>query len=192
MPRKVRIGAGMTAREYATLTEVREIAEMFDRIGGDIEQRGLFGVVSSEAESVCRSILAEASSDEKVDNPQELARPILKFIEAARDAIERGDADRAARWAFVAGMEWGRATMKWAWEPDALRGERVAGGERNAAAETNKRHEPKRDKRLARMRELTASTMRVSKAAAQCEAEGLGPRGAIERQWNRWVKKSDT
>lgn len=193
MPRKVRVGAGMTAREvvaYDTRTEVKEISEKLHRKRSAIEQRGLFGVASEEAESVCRSILAEFQGEPAPDSPQDLARPILKFIEAAREAIDRDEADRAARLAFVAGLEWARAVMKWGWEPDALRGEKVAGGERNSAHQTNARHEALRNKRFARMEKL-ASQIGVDKAAEQCEVEGLGSRAAIKKQWNRH-KKRDT
>lgn len=68
--------------------------------------------------------------------------------------------------------------------PDALRGEKVAGGSESAAHATNARHVPMRERRFARMRELVPK-VGVDKAAAQCAVEGLGSFDAIKRQWNR-------
>lgn len=69
----------------------------------------------------------------------------------------------------------------------ALRGQKVAGGSRNAAHKTNEKHRSTREARFARMATLIES-IGVDSAAAQCESEGLGGRDAIKRQWNRHKK----
>lgn len=55
--------------------------------------------------------------------------------------------------AFIAG-EYFRAALGKKHESDAVRGERVAGGARNAAHATNERHEALRERRMASMTEL--------------------------------------
>jgi hypothetical protein len=195
MPRKVIRGTGITAREGVEYDAKAGEAPSHEHWNAAIEEGGgLFGAVSLQAARSCEHILANATGDIREDDPEAFAQTIANYIAYAKNEIQVGDADRAARFAFIAGMEWARATMKWAWEPDALRGEKVAGGRHNSAAQTNERHVPQRELRFSRMREL-APSIGADKAAAQCETEGLGTRAAIKRQWNRFhsvKKKRDT
>lgn len=194
MPRKVKLGTGITAYEI-TMYDVQEegLPQGSSDWNQSLKEHGYFGTVARQAEQTCELITAKAGAGLPTmeDSPEAFARLIGKLIRATKNEIARSDADRAARFAFRAGTEWARAAMKWAWEDDAFRGEKVAGGERNAAHQTNARHAPPREKRFARMRELVPR-MGPDKAAACCEVEGLGTRVAIKRQWNRWQKKRDT
>jgi hypothetical protein len=189
MTRKFTTGTGITAREHAaieTVEDARRSAEAWNRA---LKEGGFFGAVTQEAVRTCEHILSQADDDEVLeDSPEAFARLIAKCIRVSKAEIGKGNADQAARYAFIAGIEWARATMKWAWEPDAMRGAKVAGGECNAAHQTNERHAALREKRFARMHEL-APQVGVDKAAAQCEIEGLGTRAAIKRQWNRQKKR---
>jgi hypothetical protein len=81
--------------------------------------------------------------------------------------------------------------IKYAWEPDALRGRAVGNGLKDAAAITNARHAPLRERRFARMSELVPK-VGVENAARICEAEELGGWQGIVKQWGRWQNKSDT
>jgi hypothetical protein len=81
--------------------------------------------------------------------------------------------------------------IKHAWEPDALRGRAVGNGLKDAAAITNARHAPLRERRFARMSELVPE-VGVENAARICEAEELGGWQGIVKQWGRWQNKSDT
>lgn len=193
MPRKIIRGTGITAREITVYDAKAGEAPPALAWNDAVERGGLFGAVSQEALRTCEKILENANAEAApIDSPEDFAQVIAKHLAYAKNEIQAGDADRAARFAFIAGMEWARATMKWGWEPDALRGEKVAGGEHNAALRTNERHVPLRARRFARMRELVPQ-IGVDSAAAQCEAEGLGNRDAIKRQWNRHGnKKRDT
>ncbi|MGB3864777.1 MAG: hypothetical protein WBA29_04000 [Xanthobacteraceae bacterium] len=197
MPRKGISGTGITAREV-TLYDVQRGESLpksfWEGITESFKKHGHFGMVALEAEEICNQVLANFKGDmAPVDSPEAFAQIILKHIAIAKDNIgHRDDADYAARHAFEAGVEWARAMMKWQWELDALRGQKVAGGERNAAHQTNRRHDKLREARFARMAELVPG-IGVDKAAAQCEVEGLGKRTGIKRQWYRHhPKKSDT
>ena len=107
-----------------------------------------------------------------------------------RNQLDEDDIDwfdqtvAAVAWkAFLAGRHAQAAFMK-AIEVDALRGEKVAGGSRNSAQNTNRRHEDLRKRRFARMEQLVRQ-LGVDRAAAQCSSEGLGSWEAIKKQWNR-------
>jgi hypothetical protein len=198
MPRKVVRGTGITAyevTEYATSGEdVAALSEALDRSGSDwnqgLKEGGFFHAAWRHRAKFCEQILSKAGDTIPAeDSPEDFARTILKFIEATKNAINSDDADRAARFAAEAGTEWMRAWMKWGWEPDAIRGTKVAGGEHNAALRTNERHVLLRERRFARMREL-APSIGVDKAAAQCEIEALGNHDAIKKQWNRQRRKA--
>lgn len=75
-------------------------------------------------------------------------------------------------------------------EAEAQKAEKVAGGRRNSAHETNKRHLPQRLERLNRILEIRKAdpSLSLSQVFLQCEAEGLGDRGAIKKQYYRRKK----
>lgn len=73
-------------------------------------------------------------------------------------------------------------------DPDRLRGMKVAGGARNSAHQTNRKHVPLRNQRLSRMAELVPR-LGVDNAARRCEKEGLGGWQGIKQQWNRRKKR---
>ena len=94
----------------------------------------------------------------------------------------------AVAWnAFVAGQH-SHAALNKAIELSAIRGEKVAGGQKNSAHKTNELHKKLREKRLSRM-EVLIPSMGVDCAAAQCESEDLGRWESIKRQYNRWKKR---
>ena len=110
----------------------------------------------------------------------------------ARDAISKGDADLAARFAYHDGYLHAQAEMKWRWGTHALRGMKVLGGTGEEAQQTNLRNGRPREARFARMRVLVPE-YGIDRAAAYCSSEGLGSIGAIKQQWNRYLrKKRDT
>lgn len=189
MPRKIIRGTGITAREITVYDANAGEAPPHKAWNDAVERGGLFGAVSQEALRTCEKILENTNAEAApIDSPADFAQVIAKHIAYAKNEIQAGDADRAARFAFIAGMEWARATMKWGWEPDALRGEKVAGGERNAAHRTNARHETLRNERFRIMR-ARVPVVGVDNAAAECAAELGGKPGTIKQQWNRHNRK---
>lgn len=158
----------------------------------DAKFEGNFARASEIAARVASRILDESNGVLTAgDSPEFFARSILQGIRVAHSAIADGNADLAAMMAFHAGVAWERARMKWLWEEDAERGQKVAGGSSNSAHETNKRHVVLRKKRFERLAELIPS-MGVDNAARQCEGEGLGGWQGIVRQYNRFNKNQDT
>lgn len=156
------------------------------------EGGGIFGATSLPALRLCEALLeATPRTDDgyAVDSPESFAQYIAKCIRMAKISIGEGSADQAAVHAWRAGVEWARATMKWQWEADALRGEKVATAAGDGADKTNARHRVQREKRMARMAELVRERGSVDSAAAECEVLGLGSRGAIKRQWYRRTRK---
>lgn len=57
--------------------------------------------------------------------------------------------------------------MKWAWEDDALRGEKIIEGSRNAARQTNVGHGEKCARRFARMDERGLGVVRSNKETVE-------------------------
>lgn len=169
---------------------------------GDIE---IWAEVRSAAEEELRQFAAadEVTKGDATLSRQKHAQDALEFLQTmdisfswARCQIDDDDerawfdeAVASVAWqTFNAGRHYEVARYKWI-ESSAVRGEKVAGGQRNSAHLTNARHEEPREKRFKRMRELMP-TVGVKSAAAQCEVEGLGTMGAIKRQWYRHQKKS--
>ena len=146
--------------------------------------------VLQECERILEDVRRGVKSWDSIedDSPEDFASKIAAMIRAAKFNLAQGDADQAAMQAFIAGCMLGRSEMKWKWETHAMRGEKVAGGGRNSAKQTNARHEPLRRLRFERMAQLITELGSVDSAAAQCETEGLGTHGAIKRQWNRFRK----
>ncbi|WP_136683122.1 hypothetical protein [Falsirhodobacter xinxiangensis] len=165
--------------------------------------------LSAAAEDQCKKLAAlpevtEGSAQmSRVHHATEAAE-LLRFIPAVLAAVmndENGTPDElgnalqehiatVALYAFTAGRHLQIALGK-EHEPDAIRGEKVAGGLRNLAHSTNRRHEGPRERRFARLRELVPQ-IGLDKACATCETEGLGKHEAIKRQWNRHLQKRDT
>ena len=149
MPHKEKWGTGITAYEV-TLYDVQK--EGVPRNWGDgwnwaiKEGGGIFGAKSLSALRTCEDILAKAEpspSGFAEYGPEDFAKQIVKFIEAAKDAIAGGNADQAANMAFLAGETWARATMKWAWEPATLYGQARLDNLSDARAVKNRHHENK-------------------------------------------------
>lgn len=195
--KKITHGTGITAHEvdqYDTsdpkdLEKMREDAinyrKEIERCGSD------FLAVCDPILRVCRETLSDLRpgkkdwSSVKDDSEEDFAHKIESSILAASVNMKNGDSDQGMVFAFLAGAMHERSKIKIRWERDALRGEKVAGGSRNAAHATNAAHEPMRDRRFRRMAELVPS-LAVENAARQCDAEGLGSWQAIVKQWNRY------
>lgn len=121
-------------------------------------------------------------------SPKAYAQKILRWLTVAEKYERQGNIDQAMRYAFLVGLEWQEAAMKFRWQDDAQRGEKVAGGARNAAHATNAQHREPRERRFARMAELIPHHG-VYGAARICEDEGFGKARTIHRQWYRHHKK---
>ena len=194
---RARKGTGITARE-ATVHEPGNTEGLRDSLEAVVTAReeagGDFAFISREARNVVAAILAEADRPEAApeDSLVWFAREIQFDLQLADRFTEDNDADKAARFAFAAASRWATMVMKFSWEVDALRGEKVAGGARNSAHQTNSRHRDLRQRRFERMRHHMATGLGVENAANACEAEGLGNAGAIKRQWDRHREKRDT
>lgn len=152
---------------------------------------GDYGAVTLDLIETCEEILDHAGDGPHApDSQADFAERILWHHKIAKAEIAKGNADIAARMAVRVGYLCCQASMKWKWEDDALRGGKVAGGEKNAAHKTNSRHVALREARFARMTVLVPK-IGVDKAAAQCEVEGFGKLAAIKKQWNRFQSKSE-
>ncbi|WP_137700027.1 hypothetical protein [Marimonas lutisalis] len=113
------------------------------------------------------------------------------LVEAER-AYESGDPDQIFSHAVTLGGAITQLSMRRVFLPSVTRGEKVAGGSKNAAHATNARHEEMRKTRFARLRGLMdGRNLSLSSAAEICEKEGLGSAAAIKKQWNR-NKSRDT
>ncbi len=75
---------------------------------------------------------ARAERDEvrppDVDTPEWFAEKILEQLDHAVDQRVMGRHDEAEQWAFLAGLLFGVAGVKFEWESDAMRGEKVRFG----------------------------------------------------------------
>lgn len=191
MPRKTIRGTGITAREITVYDAKAGEAPPHKAWNDAVEQGGgLFGAISLEAVKTCELILASANAESApIDSPEDFAQIIDKHLGYAKNEIQNGDADRAARFAFVAGMEWARLVAKLGWEPDALRGGKITesasrGGSARAAS-LAPRTKTIRDE----MRRLIEGGMSIRSAAEHCAKNGVGAStNANEQSWKRRKK----
>lgn len=155
--------------------------------------KGQFRYYSREARHLTAALLKD--DDGKPVNPHSkigFARDIQGDLSIADKLTKEGKADEAAAFAFTAETKWATMIMKFSWEDDALRGEKVAGGARNSAHQTNTRHAALRERRFARIEHLLSTGLNADSAFATCEVEGLGKATAIKRQWHRHAQSRDT
>lgn len=144
--------------------------------------------MSLQAAKTCKHILDCSGKGDRYgeDDPEDFARHIAKCIAITKSRIAGGNADEAARLAFIAGAWWAKANMKWAWETDALRGEKAvkdaaAGGHAKSA---NQRRETERI--LAEMGKLIDKGASISGAARRCAGNRIGASaGANQKLWGR-------
>jgi hypothetical protein len=200
MPKIVKFGTGITERDMTTWDpsgktpgDVEAHMEWLNEVGQSIEQFGLFGADTEIMRRVCNKILEGWPPDSlpEAHTREDYARRILHELKFTDACIEEGAAEHAATSALQVGLFWQEAAMKFRWEDDAIRGEKVAGGAKNSAHLTNARHDALREQRFLRMATLIP-TIGIDKAAVQCETEQLGHRDAIKRQWNRHKEKRDS
>ncbi|WP_018408408.1 hypothetical protein [Methylocystis rosea] len=193
MPRKVDRGTGITAYKvtaYATSPEdASALSETFDKSANAwnraVKEGGIFHATWLPVIRTCEQILSEAKDAVPIiDTPEDFAQRILQFIAATKEAINSGDADRAARLASIVGVEWATAKLKWGWEADALRGEKVVESAKAGGHKAAKWKRPKTERVLARMESLMPK-MTVSGAAGQCAKEGLGAAAGNRALWYR-------
>lgn len=176
MPKKVIRGTGITAHEVTLFDPseakepLREWAKSWNRAIN--EGGGEFGAVSLQALRECKHILANSPPAPYPEDSQEaFAHHVAVSIRRAKKQIEIANADLAARLAFDAGVQWARATMKWAWEDDALRGEKVKKAASEGAGKTNAPKILKGNIQMARMAELLGEDMPIFNAAAKVAEE---------------------
>lgn len=198
MVRVVKVGAGITARTVRRLDhrnpeDAAEIAADEAAVA-ELEAAGIDGFFGLTTLHVRAFLAGEIERAGPPPWPEEsradFARRILDRIELADRVIKGGAAGLAAQFAFEAGDLWRAAVMKWQWEPDALRGQKVLYGARESARDRKEENEPLRRARLERMTALINTGMTTTEAARECEAEGLGDWRAIIRQVNRAKAKA--
>lgn len=191
-PRVRMIGTGITRRRRVVL-DGPSLFEELKRQGAAHRELGEYAGNKPVPDmvAVCERILDRGDEYEHGDDSEaDFAAGILIYHRQAVAHIAAGKADQAAAFAFSAGSLWATAKMKWAWEREALTGQKNLAGSSKAGEATSRQHGPMRERRFARMAELVQQ-MPVEKAARTCEAEGMGNWQGIKRQWDRW-KKRDT
>lgn len=191
-PRTRMVGTGITRRKrvvhdgQSLMDELKRQGDAHRALGEYAGSEPVPGMVA-----VCERILARGDKfDHGDDSEADFASGILIYHRQALAHITAGKADQAAAFAFAAGRLWATASMKWAWERDALTGQKNLAGSSKAGEATSRQHGPMRERRFARMAELVQQ-MPVEKAARTCEAEGMGGWQGIKRQWDR-RKNRDT
>ena len=151
-------------------------------------QRATFAEVSGKAQTACEGV-------EDKQEPKDFERCAMNaaaMIRLTKAEIRKGNADSAARWAFLAGMEWQFSRVAWLYSDDIQRAERWFAGLADAANKTNARHVSLRDKRFAVVAELVTK-VGPEEAARRCaKIEGMGKASTIKKQWNRRKKRRDT
>ncbi|MEH6647551.1 hypothetical protein, partial [Sulfitobacter sp.] len=139
MDEKKSIGTGITKSHWNLAETDEEIRASMQALASETYS-GDFARAVRVAENFSKTII-ESSKNLLVfeDSPQAFAHKILQGIRVAHHSIAKGDADLAAMMAFHAGVAWERARMKWAWEQDALRGEKFS----KSNGETNRTEQRK-------------------------------------------------
>jgi hypothetical protein len=195
MPERVMQGTGLQARlveQFDPKTDGQEIIEAFRSFVGPDGERAKFAEIAAAQD---RAVIAP-----EVAKEIDLWLITYERLNAARNEVLGGDHAAMERLVMLA-EDLGKMKERMWWrfgmvhgldrsaEDLGLTGLPVVRGQKSAAARTNALHALPREKRLARMKTLTA-TLGVEKAARQCEAEGLGGWQAIRRQWDRFRDKN--
>lgn len=143
---------------------------------------------------MCRKALLALHSGvgEEARTPHNLPLfTFLAFVGVTIDCVRAGNTEAGMDMLFTSGIIWGEIESNFRWKTDAYRGQKVAGGARNSAIQTNSRHIDLRGRRMKRMAELT-QTMPATSASYQCEIEGLGSAEAVRKTWSRHKNNWDT
>jgi len=93
--------------------------------------KGSFGAVTMQARRKCQKTIDESGDGEA----KGIAAGILQDIDLTDACIAQNNADESARMAFHAGMAYALALSKFAWERDAMEGERIDNARRDRSAE---------------------------------------------------------
>ena len=157
------IGTGITAREVVTYDGedmLLAMTECFSQWNANRKKGGGdYGAVSLHIIEKCHRIIAnsgaghpDSSADfaERIihdtDSPADFADRILRRHQIAQAAIERGDADSAARFAYEVGLLAAQAIMKYVWERHALRGKKNLDAMRHGSGLANQQLHQDREK----------------------------------------------
>lgn len=189
------IGNGITVRTTGGF-DSEEFNENIKRYNG------IFGAAYAHVRDECRLIIdkhqakhpEDAFETYQEDSPHYFAHEILNLLQFADNAIEAGNPDEAARRAMGAGILWGMVVVKWEWELDALRGEKVAGGAKNSAHQKNEKHKSLRERRREAIDELIPEIGLDNAArvvALRPELANGADWEALKKQYNRH-KNRDT
>ncbi|MDG1369460.1 MAG: hypothetical protein P8Q48_04355 [Paracoccaceae bacterium] len=118
---------------------------------------------------------------------------IAKHSRWTKDYLVKGNTERLLPAALQLGSQLKELELRRRGLKLAERGNKVAGGARNSAQQTNQRHQKPRAERFARMKYYLDRGLKVTEAARACAKEGLGSKSAIMRQWYRVrTKNRDT
>lgn len=196
--RKIKVGSGMTEHEVTQYdpNDPSDQAEMRKSNGawreGLVDSGGHFAATTRSVLNRCALILEDVRRGRKSwdkiedDSQEDFAWKVESGINAANYNLAQNEADQALSHAFIAGCQWGRAEMKWQWEPHALRG---AGTIRSAAVGGNNRRgafKPNTSAILAKMEQLRGSGQTKARAAELTCRSGLGvSKAANEKLWAR-------
>jgi hypothetical protein len=152
------------------------------------KNNGWFGMVSAGYIQICQQIIESRENiPAEQDSPIDFADRITAYFEAAKAEISRGDADRAARFAFELGLECMRAEMKWRFEPTMLKElRRLDGYKRSTAIAENKiKNEKNRTAIKNEFEELLMSGLKSSEAIGKLAQKYELPKGTIDRRLRR-------
>jgi hypothetical protein len=135
--KKVLVGDGITARERVRVTAPHGKAET-EAIKKGITQAskaGSFDGMVSGVEAWALSVLLDAGMPTdgsahtgQGDTPERYANEIVNRLGFVRAVIERGEAERAARFSLQLGVLIEQARLKFEWEKPALMGQEVERG----------------------------------------------------------------
>jgi hypothetical protein len=194
MARKEVRGTGMTAREVIVWESAEDARRWALNWNAAIKAGGFFGAATAEAARSCAEIIASAKGDEfddfTEDSLEDFARRIAKCLRIAQVEVAKGNADQAARYAWMAGVEWARASMKEAWQPAVSRGVATITAASAGGKQRKKLTAAKFGKRLARMTDLEPQVGPEKAAAIVAAEEGKSVKAdSIKRWFNRVREK---
>lgn len=142
-------GSGITQRRRVMATGDDMDPMVKVSLGGwsDIRARAGsdLGAAAWHAVAMCEKILNQSGDGpHEPDSEAWYAATILADYRLALDGIAAGDADKAGRFGYEAGVRFGIAVMKWRWETEALDGvkrqeARRQGGKETAAERSRER-----------------------------------------------------
>jgi hypothetical protein len=195
------IGTGITAREVDVYPEAQSDPDAIQALQKSLSQweadckegGGTFGAACLYIIKQCHLILANSEGRPDPDSDADFAQRIMGSFNMAKAAIERGNADHAAKFAYDVGVLAAQWKIKSEWERHALRGRKNFSALREGTRIANKNRKAASKERQSEWQEMAneywAGNKHLSKTDVAKRISLNHPDGGNHRTIRRKISK---